>query len=423
MEQLRKALTAYTPANEQETRDREVMLEALDTQPTPFTRDNPIAHFTASAWIVNPDHTRVLMAWHNIYKTWAWTGGHADGECDLLSVALREAREETGIEDIRPVTPEIYSLEILPVNAHVKRGRFVSAHLHLNVTYLLAADDAQPLRPKPDENSAVAWLPLDEAAENKEEPFMAVIYRKLNTGLARYGKYDASPILEKLKAMADPAYRDLNDGLTPGYGGTMLGVRLPNLRALGKEICKGDWRGFLEASRGHELFEMRMLHGIVLGGAKCPIDERIGYIDAFLPCIDNWGVCDTLCSSLKPKEAERDALYEFACRCAESDVEFRKRFGLVILMGGAYAREPYLKRTLAIYRGFSHPGYYARMGAAWGLATLYLSAKDGVLDILKSGVLDDFTHNKSIQKIQESYRVSPEDKDAARALRRKAGRK
>ena len=418
MKALREAIERYCPQNEQEARDREGMLEAIDTQPTPLTRDNPFAHFTASAWIVNPARDHVLMAWHNIYKTWAWTGGHADGECDLLSVALREAREETGIENIQPVSKEIYSLEILPVNAHVKRGKFVSAHLHLNVTFLLVADDSQPLRPKPDENSAVAWLPLEEAAENREEPFMAVIYRKLNAGLSRFSKYDPSPILEKLQAMADPGYRELNDSITPGHG-EMLGVRLPQLRALGREICRGDWRGFLSASRDYRLFEMRMLHGIVLGGAKCSIDERLGFIDAFLPHVNNWAVCDALCSSLKPKPDERDAMFEFACRCAWTDAEFRKRFGLVMLMRECYAKPPYADTVLRIYRGFSHPGYYARMGAAWGLATLYLHARDVVLDILRDGVLDDFTHNKAIQKIQESYRVSTEDKQLARALRRR----
>lgn len=183
MEALRRAIEAYRPINAQEARDRELMLRAIDTLQTPLTRENPFAHFTASAWIVNPKWDRVLMAWHNIYKTWAWTGGHADGESDLLAVALREAREETGVEAIRPVTPDIYSLEILTVNSHVKRGQFVASHLHLNLTYLLEADDAQPIRPKPDENSAVAWLPLEEAAENREEPFMAVIYRKLNSKL------------------------------------------------------------------------------------------------------------------------------------------------------------------------------------------------------------------------------------------------
>ena len=180
MDKLRRAIEGFVPCNDQERRDRELLLIALDRLDTPLTRDNPFAHFTASSWIVNPARTHVLMAWHNIYKTWAWTGGHADGDSDLLAVALREAREETGVACIRPVTGDIFSVEILPVNAHVKRGQFVSAHLHLNVTYLLEADNAQSLRPKPDENSAVAWLPKDEAAENKEEPFMAAVYRKLN---------------------------------------------------------------------------------------------------------------------------------------------------------------------------------------------------------------------------------------------------
>ncbi|MBR6219635.1 MAG: NUDIX hydrolase [Clostridia bacterium] len=181
--ELREWIERYAPCDAQEARDREVMLYAIDRMENVLTRENPVAHFTASAWIVNPARDKVLMAWHNIYKTWAWTGGHADGDGDLLRVALREAREETGIRDIRPVTGEIYSLEVLPVNSHVKRGQFVAAHLHLNVTYLLEADDTQPLRPKPDENSAVDWLPLQRAADNREEPFMAVIYKKLNDKL------------------------------------------------------------------------------------------------------------------------------------------------------------------------------------------------------------------------------------------------
>lgn len=186
MEKLRRDIEAYAPYDAREAQDRRILLRAIDELQTPLSRENPFAHFTASSWIVNPGRTRALMAWHNIYKTWAWTGGHADGEGDLLAVALREAREETGLSAIAPVSRGIYSVEVLPVNPHVKRGQFVSAHLHLNVTYLLEADDAQPLRSKPDENSAVAWLPLDEAADNREEPFMAEIYRKLNAKLSRY---------------------------------------------------------------------------------------------------------------------------------------------------------------------------------------------------------------------------------------------
>jgi len=186
MERLKALLTAYAPCDAQEASDREMMLEAIERMPGILTRENRFAHFTASSWIVNPARTKVLMAFHNIYKSWAWTGGHADGDADLLAVALREAREETGVERIAPVSTDIYSVEIVPVNWHIKRGAFVSSHLHMNVSFLLTADDGQPLRAKPDENSAVAWMPLEEAADNKEEPIMKLVYEKLNRKLERY---------------------------------------------------------------------------------------------------------------------------------------------------------------------------------------------------------------------------------------------
>ena len=182
---LRRQLDAFVPFDEQETQDRLMMLEAIDKLEDPLSRGNRFAHFSASGWIVNPARTKVLMVFHNIFRAWSFTGGHADGEPDLLAVALREAREETGIADIDAVTPDIYSVEVIPVIAHMKRGRFVSAHLHLNVTYLLEADDSQPVRAKPDENSAVGWLTLAEAEDNREEPHMGIIYRKLNAKLMK----------------------------------------------------------------------------------------------------------------------------------------------------------------------------------------------------------------------------------------------
>lgn len=188
MRELWNRIAGYAPYDGQEAADRAMMLRAIEELRDPLSRTNGFAHFTASAWILNPGRDHALMAWHNIYRTWAWTGGHADGEADLLAVALREAREETGLEAIEPLSRDIYSLEIVPVNAHIKRGSFVSAHLHMNVTYLFTADDRQPLRVRPDENSAVAWLPLDQAANNRDEPYMAVIYRKLNAKLGDFIK-------------------------------------------------------------------------------------------------------------------------------------------------------------------------------------------------------------------------------------------
>lgn len=177
-------LTAFVPFNEQEARDRELLLGCLRREPEVLTRKNPLAHFTASAWVVNPAHTRVLMAYHNIYRSWSWLGGHADGESDLLAVALREVREESGIRSARPVSRDIFSVEALTVDGHEKRGAYVSSHLHLNVTYLLEADEEEALSIKPDENSGVRWFTLEESETVPSEPwFCARVYRKLNEKL------------------------------------------------------------------------------------------------------------------------------------------------------------------------------------------------------------------------------------------------
>lgn len=177
-------LTAFVPFNEQEARDRELLLGYLRREPEVLTRKNPLAHFTASAWVVNPAHTRVLMAYHNIYRSWSWLGGHADGESDLLAVALREVREESGIRSARPVSRDIFSVEALTVDGHEKRGAYVSSHLHLNVTYLLEADEEEALSIKPDENSGVRWFTLEESETVPSEPwFCARVYRKLNEKL------------------------------------------------------------------------------------------------------------------------------------------------------------------------------------------------------------------------------------------------
>lgn len=181
---LLKQLTAFVPFNEQEARDSELLLGCLRREPEVLTRKNPLAHFTASAWVVNPAHTRVLMAYHNIYRSWSWLGGHADGESDLLAVALREVREESGIRSARPVSRDIFSVEALTVDGHEKRGAYVSSHLHLNVTYLLEADEEEALSIKPDENSGVRWFTLEESETVPSEPwFCARVYRKLNEKL------------------------------------------------------------------------------------------------------------------------------------------------------------------------------------------------------------------------------------------------
>ena len=181
---LMAQLRAFRPWNEQEERDQRALLRLLEHGQAPYGREDP-AHWTASAWVASPDRSQVLMAYHNVYGSWAWLGGHADGERDLLSVALREVREESGLEEVRPLSRNLYSLEILTVDGHEKRGRYVSSHLHLNVTFLLEADPAAPVRCKPDENSLVGWFGLGEAVAASTEPwFQKRVYHKLNAKLA-----------------------------------------------------------------------------------------------------------------------------------------------------------------------------------------------------------------------------------------------
>ncbi len=177
-------IARYEPFNEQEMRDKDVILRFLEENDDAFLRENLIAHMTASAWVVNPKRDKVLMVYHRIYDSWSWTGGHADGEEDLLAVALREVTEETGVTHVRPVSKDIFSLETLTVDGHEKRGEYVPSHLHLNLTYLLEADDTEPLCVCEDENKGVAWFGLDEALRASTEPwFVKRIYGKLNEKL------------------------------------------------------------------------------------------------------------------------------------------------------------------------------------------------------------------------------------------------
>ena len=179
-QELMESIRTYQPFNEQEEMDKSLILNWIETQDDAFSRDNTVAHMTASAWVVNKDRSRVLMVYHNIYDSWSWLGGHADGETDLLAVAIREVKEEAGISGVRPVSEKIFSLESLTVDGHVKRGKYVSSHLHLNVTYLLEADPEEQVFVKEDENSGVGWFTPEEALKKSTEPwFVERVYGKL----------------------------------------------------------------------------------------------------------------------------------------------------------------------------------------------------------------------------------------------------
>lgn len=173
-------IKAYKPANEQEATDKASMLAMIQAFPENILlRENTIAHMTSSAFVVNKTMDKVLFIHHNIYKSWGWTGGHADGETDLLETACREVREETGLKTLTPLLDGIAALDILPVLPHRKNGLYIGTHLHFSPAYLLQGDEQEPLYSKADENSGVRWFFLSDIPAVCTEIHMLPVYKKL----------------------------------------------------------------------------------------------------------------------------------------------------------------------------------------------------------------------------------------------------
>lgn len=205
MRTIPEEIHTYKPQNETERAAKGELLALWEQEGENLLFRPDHAHITVSAMVLNQNHDAILMAYHNIYQSLAWTGGHADGATDLLQKAMEEVREETGIEQLQPVSSTMLSLDALPVIAHVKRGKPVAAHVHYNVTYGFVASDRQELTVKADENSRVCWIPLDCWEEQCNEPHMIPVYHKV-----------ISRLLENLKQKKH-LYAELPQKLLPWY--------------------------------------------------------------------------------------------------------------------------------------------------------------------------------------------------------------
>ncbi len=213
----------------------------------------------------------------------------------------------------------------------------------------------------------------------------------------------------QIEEKADEKYRQFHAKLIPGVESEFLGVRVPELRKMAKEICKEDWRGFVEAVKDSNVYEMNMLCGMVTALAKCDFQEKLANVKKFIPCINNWAVCDIVCGDLKDVKKHRQEMYEFLKPYLMSNKEYELRFAIVILMQ-YFITEEYIDEVLRIYDRIQHEGYYVKMAVAWGISVCFVHFREKTLDYMDNCRLDDFTYNKSIQKIRESYRVCKEDK-------------
>lgn len=175
---IKQQLQQYTPFNEQEAFDQKAMIAFIERNPDYLLRTNLIAHFTVSTIVVNAAMDKIVFAHHNIYQSWGWLGGHNDGDDDLLTVALKETQEETGLTKLHPYSKDIFMLDTIYVPNHIKHGKHVSDHLHLNATFLVIADETETLMINHEENSGVKWFLISEVLNEVNEPRMIPIYSK-----------------------------------------------------------------------------------------------------------------------------------------------------------------------------------------------------------------------------------------------------
>ena len=223
------------------------------------------------------------------------------------------------------------------------------------------------------------------------------------------------PLRQKLNALADPAYKAFQQPLVPGVE-DMLGVRLPALQKLAAQLAKGNWRAELAAPDA--CYEERMLRGLVIGRLPGTPEEILPLVREFLLVIDNWAVCDSFCAAFKLAKLYKEEIFRFAESCAASGEEYTARVGAVLLLW-YYADEEYLPRSLAAYRNLRCPAFYAQMAAAWGYSVFAAADFDQTIAAMRAAGLEDAVWNKALQKMRESRRITPAQKQWCKENKRR----
>ncbi len=226
-------------------------------------------------------------------------------------------------------------------------------------------------------------------------------------------------IRTQLLSLAEPEYQKFAASLIPNISNVM-GVRLPTIRKIAKQIAVADWRTYLDTAQD-DYFEEVMLQAMVIGHVQADLDEMLKRIAAFVPKMDNWSVCDSFCAGLKYTKVHMDAMWNFIQPYIKSDQEYEIRFGVVMLLN-FYLEPHYIHQVLPLLDQIKHEAYYVKMAVAWAISIAYVKQPEVTMPYLQNNTLDDFTYNKALQKITESYRVTPEDKQVIRSMKRKVSK-
>lgn len=234
--------------------------------------------------------------------------------------------------------------------------------------------------------------------------------------LEHWDSVEYAKLKETLHSLEDKEYLAFHSRLiTTRY--PLRGVRLPELRRLAKAVARGNWREFLTVCKT-DTYEEVMLHGMLLGVAKCGLEELLEHLAVFVPLIDNWAVCDSVCIAIKAARQDRERVWAFLQPYLASVEEFELRFAVVMLLDH-FVTDKYLEQVLAVFDEIRHDGYYVKMAVAWAVSVCFAYYPVRTMEFLRQDHMDGFTHNKAIQKCIESYRVCAEDKQALRELKRK----
>lgn len=230
-----------------------------------------------------------------------------------------------------------------------------------------------------------------------------------------YEKYQ-----ERLMALADPKYQKFMASLIPGTE-NILGVRSPDLKKLAKELSKDDWRAYIEQNRDI-YYEETLLQGSVIGFAKADIETVLTDAKRYIPKISNWALCDSFCSGLKITKNNKERVWDFILDYVNSDKPYDIRFAVVMMLD-YFIDEEHIQEVLSYFDGIKNDDYYVKMAVAWAVSMCYVNFTEMTMLFLKNSSLDDFTYNKSLQKICESLKPSAEEKAEIKAMKRRTAKK
>lgn len=233
--------------------------------------------------------------------------------------------------------------------------------------------------------------------------------------LIKWNKKNYEIFIDELKKLQDEKYKEFHNKVI-GAEVEVIGLRSPIVKDIAKKIAKGDWKDFLSQKKG-KYYEETGIRGQVIGFAKADKEIIKEYIEKFVDEINNWGICDSFIGNLKIIKKEKEFFYPLVKKMAESDNQWKIRFGLVTLMS-YYTEKKYINETFKICSAVKNKEYYVQMGQAWLISTLFIKFRDETLEYLKNNTLDNWTQNKAIQKIRESFRVSEEDKELVKSFKK-----